>query len=88
MTTRGMTLTLRVQQSGDAQVVLGSGKGVLQVNASLLTSDVVHVHQVGADVVDHSVECNAILPALAKVFDLQPIFSEKQEHADLTIDIT
>lgn len=88
MTTRGMTLTLRVQQSGDAQVVLGSGEGVLQVNASLLTSDVVHVHQVGADVVDHSVECNAILPALAKVFDLQPIFSEKQEHADLTIDIT
>ena len=72
-----MPLTLWVQQPGDAQLVLGRGEGVLQVDASLLMADVVHVHQVGADVVDHRVERNAVLPALAKVFDVQPVFSEE-----------
>lgn len=44
MNTMRMALTLRVQKPGDAQLVLSSGEGMLQVDASLLTSDLVHVH--------------------------------------------
>ena len=47
---------------------------MFQVDPGLLPPDLIHIHKVRPDVVDHRVEGNSILPALAKVFDLKAIF--------------
>ena len=46
---------------------------MFEVDPGLLPPDLIHIHKVGPDVVDHCIEGNSILPALAKVFDLKAI---------------
>ena len=65
-------------------MVLSSGESMLQVDASLLATNTVHVHQVWTYVVDHGIKSDTIFPALAKIFDFQPIFSEKKEEQMFT----
>lgn len=44
-----------------------------------------HTHT--PDVVNHGIESHTILPALAKIFDIQAIFSEKRKNNILLLTV-